>query len=159
MRKLTLQEKEEFIKTFNYLVDRIGSFAYLYGGCSIYDLKVNGFPLHKELIDFAKYFDNVYEFEGLKFKNQNSLQKINLIFNNVSKQHKTVALNLLIAYCFRNKVQPNKLRIETLHNGKRIYVTPDLIKRDEPTVAVFEEYVHETTFNDEDDEILFSLRK
>lgn len=141
MRTLTQAELKEFEKTFDYLNGHIGGFAdWKYKKTTIYDLKVNGMPLPTEILNFARSLEKLNSLDELNMKfdsSHNSLHKINLLFNNSKiEEEKNIVLQRLIAYCFKAKVQPYKLRVEEVRNGKYYFIAPSVVKKDEPIVAI-----------------------
>lgn len=143
MRVLTQAEMKEFEKTFDYLNNYIGGFAdWKYKKITIYDLKINGMPLPNEILTFARSLEKLNSVDELNIKfnsSLNSLHKINILFNNSKiEDEKNIVLQRLISYCFKAKVQPHKLRVEEVRNGKYYFVAPNVVKKDEPIVAVFD---------------------
>lgn len=142
MRTLTQAELKEFEKTFDYLNGYIGGFADCkYKKTTIYDLKVNGMPLPTEILNFARSLEKLNSLDELNMKfdsSHNSLHKINLLFNDSTNERKNIVMKRLISYCFKAKVQPSKLRIEEVRNGKYYFVAPSVVKKDEPIVAIFD---------------------
>lgn len=112
MRVLTKAEQNEFDLTFNFINFYIGALSYLTKSPS--DIRINEMPLPYEIIQFINVFSKVKEIPELDLKfnyNDTQLHKINLIFNECSEERKALAMKRLINYCFKNKVQPSKLRI------------------------------------------------
>lgn len=143
MRVLTQAEMKEFEKTFDYLNGYIGGFAdWKYKKTTIYDLKINGMPLPNEILTFARSLEKLNSVDELNIKfnsSLNSLHKINILFNNSKiEDEKNIVLQRLISYCFKAKVQPHKLRVEEVRNGKYYFVAPNVVKKDEPIVAIFD---------------------
>ena len=142
MRILTQAEMKEFEITFDYLNNYIGGFAdWKYKKTTIYDLKINGMPLPSELLTFARSLEKLNSVDDLNMqfdKSHNSLHKISLLFNDATEERKKIVMQRLISYCFKAKVQPYKLRVEEVRNGKRYFVSPNVVKKDEPIVAIFD---------------------
>lgn len=142
MRILTQAEMKEFEKTFDYLNNYIGGFAdWKYKKTTIYDLKINGMPLPNELLAFSRSLEKLNRVDELNMKfdsSHNSLAKINLLFNDSTEDRKKIVIQRLISYCFKAKVQPYKLRVEEVRNGKYYFVAPNVVKKDEPIVAIFD---------------------
>lgn len=142
MRVLTQAEMKEFEITFDYLNNYIGGFAdWKYKKTTIYDLKINGMPLPNELLAFSRSLEKLNRVDELNMKfdsSHNSLAKINLLFNDSTEDRKKIVMQRLISYCFKAKVQPHKLRVEEVRNGKRYFVSPNVVKKDEPIVAIFD---------------------
>ena len=142
MRVLTQAEMKEFEITFDYLNNYIGGFAdWKYKKTTIYDLKINGMPLPNELLAFSRSLERLNALNKLNMqfdKSHNSLHKISLLFNDSTENRKKIVLQILINYCFKAKVQPYKLRVEEVRNGKRYFVSPNVVKKDEPIVAIFD---------------------
>ena len=142
MRVLTQAEMKEFEITFDYLNNYIGGFAdWKYKKTTIYDLKINGMPLPNEILTFARSLEKLNSVDDLNMKfdsSHNSLHKINLLFNDATEERKKIVMQRLISYCFKAKVQPHKLRVEEVRNGKRYFVAPNVVKKDEPIVAIFD---------------------
>jgi len=113
MRVLTNLEMREFEKTYHFLQNYIGV-ASIYVK-SPYRIKFDGKILNRELLDFISLFDRVKSMPELGFKslhNLTALEKITLIFNGVSQSKKNIAIQKLINYCFKNQIQPYKLRVD-----------------------------------------------
>ena len=142
MRVLTQAEMKEFEITFDYLNNYIGGFAdWKYKKTTIYDLKINGMPLPNELLAFSRSLEKLNSVDELNIKfnsSLNSLHKINILFNDSTEDRKKIVMQRLISYCFNAKVQPYKLRVEEVRNGKRYFVSPNVVKKDEPIVAIFD---------------------
>ncbi|MCG3684066.1 hypothetical protein [Aliarcobacter butzleri] len=142
MRVLTQAEMKEFEITFDYLNNYIGGFAdWKYKKTTIYDLKINGMPLPNELLAFSRSLEKLNKVDELNMKfdsSHNSLAKINLLFNDSTEDRKKIVMQRLINYCFKAKVQPHKLRVEEVRNGKYYFVAPNVVKKDEPIVAIFD---------------------
>jgi len=142
MRVLTQAEMKEFEITFDYLNNYIGGFAdWKYKKTTIYDLKINGMPLPNEILTFARSLEKLNSVDELNIKfnsSLNSLHKINILFNDSTEDRKKIVMQRLISYCFKAKVQPYKLRVEEVRNGKRYFVSPNVVKKDEPIVAIFD---------------------
>ena len=142
MRILTQAEMKEFEITFDYLNNYIGGFAdWKYKKTTIYDLKINGMPLPNEILTFSRSLEKLNSVDELNIKfnsSLNSLHKINILFNDSTEDRKKIVMQRLISYCFNAKVQPYKLRVEEVRNGKRYFVSPNVVKKDEPIVAIFD---------------------
>lgn len=142
MRVLTQAEMKEFEITFDYLNNYIGGFAdWKYKKTTIYDLKINGMPLPNEILTFSRSLEKLNSVDELNIKfnsSLNSLHKINILFNDSTEDRKKIVMQRLISYCFNAKVQPYKLRVEEVRNGKRYFVSPNVVKKDEPIVAIFD---------------------
>lgn len=142
MRVLTQAEMKEFEITFDYLNGYIGGFAdWKYKKTTIYDLKINGMPLPNELLAFSRSLEKLNRVDELNMKfdsSHNSLAKINLLFNDSTEDRKKIVMQRLISYCFKAKVQPHKLRVEEVRNGRRYFVSPNVVKKDEPIIAIFD---------------------
>lgn len=136
MRVLTQIEKNEFRKTFDFLNLYVGS-AYTYnkGKASIYDLRYNGTPAPVELINFCNAISKVQEIPELniKFGFQTDLLKISILFNETSKRHIESVMDRLVKYCFKNKVQPSRLRVERDKD-----FSFNVIELNEPDIKVYE---------------------
>jgi len=112
MRVLTYLEMQEFEKTYHFLENYIGIACFYVK--SPYRIKFDGKIVSRELLDFISLFDKVNFLHELDFKslyNLTALEKINAIFNNVNQKRKNIAMQKLINYCFKNQIQPYKLRV------------------------------------------------
>lgn len=137
MRVLSKLEKNEFELTFNFLNYYVGMASY-YGATKCSHIRIAGMFLNKEIFDFCDAIDKLQEFKEFgfsreQFKHLNCLQKINRIFNNCSEERKEIAIKRLIAYCFKKRVQPYKLRFP--------YEITDyqIIKEEEPKIFEYKE--------------------
>jgi len=117
MRVLTKLEMREFERTYHFLENYIGV-ASIYVK-SPYRIKFDKKIVSRELLDFISLFDRVKFLHELGFKslhNLTALEKINVIFTNVSEERKDIAMQKLINYCFKNQIQPYKLRVDNFQN-------------------------------------------
>jgi len=113
MRVLTYLEKREFEKTYDFLNNYIGV-ACIYVK-SPYRIKFDGKIVSRELLDFISLFNRVNTIDELGFTslhNLTALEKISSIFNESSAKRKNIAMQKLINYCFKNQIQPYKLRVD-----------------------------------------------
>ena len=97
MRVLTKLEKNEFAKTFYFIDTRIGT-AVHFGAESIMDIYFDGKRANEEIIKFIS-------------NNFKSLREVNDMFNGSHPGIYNSTMDRLIAYCFRNRVQPHRLRM------------------------------------------------
>lgn len=111
MRILTKLEQKEFDKTYDFLNHWVGSM--LTQADKIDELRFDGMMPNSELIKFARKINNTSNFDELNlfFTNQSELYKINRLFNDKTNHHKNLVMKRLINYCFANKVQPHRLRM------------------------------------------------
>jgi len=117
MRVLTKLEMREFEKTYHFLENYIAVACFYVK--SPYRIKFDGKIISRELFDFISLFDKVNFLHELDFKslyNLTALEKINVIFTNVSQERKDIAMQKLINYCFKNQIQPYKLRVDGFSN-------------------------------------------
>ncbi|PHO10312.1 hypothetical protein CPG37_04500 [Malaciobacter canalis] len=131
MRVLTELELKEFQKTYDFLNYYIGSAASK--AKKIQEIKFDGSVVNSEIIKFVNGFRNIFRIEelGMTFKSTHTeLQKINLMFNETTKEHKNAVMDRLIKYCFNNKVQPHRLRMR----GWKAY---QVIKDETPVIVEY----------------------
>ncbi len=126
MRVLTKAEKKEFNKTYDFLNIWVGSMAV--NADRIDELRFDGVAPGYELMKFIRGFNNIFKVDelGFTFTNQSELKRINVLFNNSTKEHREIVMNRLIKYCFSNKVQPYKLRVA--------FKDFSIVKNETPTV-------------------------
>ena len=101
MRVLTKLEKNEFSKTFDFINYYIGSAVHFGDGksnVSVTDIFFDGKRANEEIIKFIS-------------NNFKSLKEVNNLFNNSTAEKYKATMDRLIAYCFRNRVQPHRLRM------------------------------------------------
>ena len=144
MKVLNKLEMQEFEKTFNFLNNYIGSSASFTN--SIYNLRVNGNPLNTEIVNFVNTFsklNSVDEIGVVFLPHHNPLQKINLVFNDVSKARKDKIIQRLIKYCFKAKIQPHRLRMSVNEFSVNNY------EKEQPIVTEFKDEINydDTSFD------------
>lgn len=111
MRVLTRTEMNEFEKTYNFLNYYIGFAAHM--AKKVEQIKFDEKMANAEIIRFVNSFKNIYKIDesNLNLSSHNELQKINLLFNECTSNHKKIVMDRLINYCFNNRVQPYRLRM------------------------------------------------
>lgn len=141
MKTLTDLEYKEFEKTFDFIDNYIGC-AVHYGAKSIYNIKFDNKVVNEELILFVNDcsklgFINIEDKEENKniFNKYSPLHKINALFNSHTTKHKRNTIQRLIRWCYKNKIQPHRLRVL---NFKEYIVQTAISKQDEVIIYEFE---------------------
>jgi len=126
MIKLTKAQMEEFNKTYTFLNHWVGSMADK--ADNIDELRFDGMLPNNEIMRFVRSFNHKFEIPelGYKFTYQSELKRINVLFNNTTKEHKNKVMKMLINYCFQHRVQPHRLRMRF-----KIF---NIVKNETPTV-------------------------
>lgn len=134
MRTLTKQELQEFEKTFNFLNFYVGAAANLTD--NIHNIRINQNPLPNEIIKFVNSLSQLNEVEelGIALYGLTPFKKVNILFNEVSKERKEKIIQRLIRYCFNRKLQPSKLRVIGIHD----YSFTSSYSIEKPIETVFE---------------------
>lgn len=98
MRVLTKLEKKEFEKTFNFINLWIGT-AHWFEAKNVHSLRFDGQKANEEILKFIS-------------NNFKDLKEVNHLFNDSYPALKQSTMDRLIKYCFTNKIQPHRLRME-----------------------------------------------